>query len=50
MTIEERKLSIALQLANNANTLMIAELAQTLEENEQLKAKIEQLEKPAQSS
>lgn len=43
MTIQERKLTIALQLANGANELLIAQLADRVEEVEQLKAEIEKL-------
>jgi hypothetical protein len=45
MTIEERKLSIAQQLANNANSILVAQLADSMEEVDRLKAKLES-EKP----
>jgi hypothetical protein len=53
MTIEERKLSIALQLANNANSILIAQLADRMEECDQLrtieqvKARVAELEAAA---
>ena len=40
MTLEERKLNIVLQLANNANSVLISQLAERMEEVEQLKAKL----------
>jgi hypothetical protein len=43
MTIEERKLNIALQLSNNANSILVAQLAATMAEAEELKSKLAEL-------
>jgi hypothetical protein len=47
MTIEERKLHIAIQLANNANSILVAQLADRMEEVEQLKTRVGELEAAA---
>jgi hypothetical protein len=44
MTLEERKLHIAIQLANNANSILVAQLAERMEEVEKLTARVAELE------
>jgi hypothetical protein len=44
MTIEERKLHIAIQLANNAISILSAQLADRMEEVEILRVRVSELE------
>lgn len=51
MSIEERRLNIALQLANNATNQLVATLAAREEEIEKLQARVAELEpKPKEKS